>query len=245
MPCYKKAIPILIYILLLSGCVAPTPKTQNDLTFQEDILLKAKNYNGLINLYRSWLKGKEDPNVRLKLARYYYLSGDYKSSLYYLQPLATKPDLNVYTLQAQNMIAMGDYLHAQRVTDRMLERDPQSAEAYNLRGIAMALSGKLGDGGGSIQKARDLFIADDVAINNLAMIALLDQRYQDAVGLLLPQYLRGRKQPRLLHNLVLALVKVGDVRYARDILRNENLSDYPDELLDALGRVGPLRKGTV
>ncbi|QKJ88632.1 Flp pilus assembly protein TadD [Paramixta manurensis] len=243
MACFKQTAVFLVCLLTLGGCVAPQPKTSADLNTQEDILLKSKNYTGLINLYRGWLKDKDEPGIRLKLSRYYYQAGDYKSSLYYLQPLSTKADLNVYTLQAQNMIALGDYSQAIRVTDRMLQHDSQNAEAWNLRGIALALSGKLQEGGQAIQKSRDLFIADDVAINNLAMVALLDRRYQDAVSLLLPQYLRGRRQPRLLHNLVLALVKVGDTRYARDIIQSESLSDYPNELIDALERTGPLQKG--
>lgn len=242
MVCFKKIAITAFCALTLTACSLPKPKTSNELNYQEDILLKAKNYTGLITLYRSWLKEKEDPAVRLKLAGYYYHSGDFKSSLYYLQPLATKPDLRVYTLQARNMISLGDYDQAIRVSERMLQQDPQSAEAFNLKGVALAMTGKLPEGGAAIQKARDMFIADDVALNNLAMVALLDSRYQDAVGLLLPQYLRGRKQPRMLHNLVLSLVKVGDIRYARDIIKSENLSAHPDELLDALSRLGPLRK---
>ena len=69
------------------------------------------------------------------------------------------------------------------------------------------------------------------------MIAMLDKRYQDAVGILLPQYLRGRKQEQLLHNLVFSLVKVGDIRYAKNIIQNEGLSSNPDELVDALARI--------
>ncbi len=239
----KRTIAALLCTLILSGCAATTHKSASDLASQEDILLKSKNYEGLINLYRSLLKEKEDPNTRLKLSRYYYQAGDYKSSLYYLQPLLAKADLNVYTQQAKSLIAAGDYPQAIRVADTMLAKSPKSGEAYNLRGIALASSGKLSEGNQSIQKARDLFIADDVAINNLAMVAMLDQRYQDAVSLLLPQYQRGSKQSKTLHNLVLALVKVGDIRYARNIIESENLSDNPNELIDALSLVGPLKKG--
>ncbi|MCE9909059.1 tetratricopeptide repeat protein [Hafnia paralvei] len=239
----KHIVIALMCATLLSGCIQRVPSSTSDMNYREDILLKAKNYNGLINLYRSWLKQKEDPAVRLKLARYYYQSGDYKSSLYFMQPLFKTPDLNVYTLQAQNMIALGDYPQAIRVAEKMLQREPQSAEAYNLKGVAQAQSGKLMEGLQSIEKARSLFIADDVAINNMAMVAVLDHRYQDAVSLLLPQYLRGRKQSQLLHNLVLSLVKVGDRRYARDIIINEGLSERSDELIDALAMINPTEKG--
>ncbi|XYQ55164.1 tetratricopeptide repeat protein [Pectobacterium carotovorum] len=240
----KKIVSLVISAFLLSGCVMSTPKSSDKVVSQEDILLKTKNYNGLINLYRNWMKVNDNYDTRLKLSNYYYLAGDYKSSLYYLQALNAKPDMKVYMLQAKNMIALGDYGPAVRVTDKMLQNTPQSAEAYNLRGVALALSGKLNEGQQAIDKSRALFIEDDVALNNLAMIAMMDGRYQDSVGLLLPQYLRGRKAEKMLRNLVVSLVKVGDRRYARTIIENENLSRNPDELIDALAGIR-LSKGGV
>jgi Flp pilus assembly protein TadD, contains TPR repeats len=243
MHCFKKVILLTCCIALLSGCVKRPIKTENEINYQEDILLKAKNYNGLISMYRSWLKNNEAPDTRIKLSRYYYLAGDYKSSLYYLQPLNMSNDMRVYILQAQNMIALGDYAPAVRVTDRMLQQDAHNAEAYNLRGVALALSGKVAEGKQAIARSRELFIADDVAINNLAMVAMIDQLYQDAVGLLLPQYLRGKRQTQILHNLVLSLVKIGDRRYAKSIIEAENLSKKPDELIEALESISVRTQG--
>jgi len=240
----KRIVLLALSIVLLSGCLLRPLKTESEVNYQEDILLKAKNYNGLIAMYRSWLKKNDTPESRLKLSRYYYLAGDYKSSLNYLQPLNMKKDLRVSILQAQNMIALGDYAQAIRVTDRMLQQVPNNAEAFNLRGVALALSGNLEEGKRSIEKSRELFIADDVAINNLATIAMIDGRYQEAVGLLLPQYLRGKKQTQLLHNLVLSLVKVGDRRYARNIIESENLSRDPDALINAMSTISPRTQGT-
>ncbi|GLR07772.1 tight adherance operon protein [Mixta theicola] len=200
---------------------------------------KANNHSGLIALYRSQLKHKEDPQVRLKLAQYYYQTGDYKSSLDYLQPLYNQPDMEIYSLQARNRIALGDYVQALQVTDKMMQRAPKNAEAWNLRGIALALSGRQDEGQQAIKQSRTLFIDDEIALNNLAVIAMMEQRYQEVVGLLLPQYLHGKKQKPLLHNLVLSLVKVGNHRYARDIIASENLSDRPDVLIDALARIAP------
>lgn len=242
MRCFKKVMLLVCSIAILSGCVNRPVKTENEINYQEDILLKAKNYDGLISMYRSWLKNHDTPDSRVKLSRYYYLAGDYKSSLYYLQPLNMSNDMRVYILQAQNMIALGDYGPAVRVADKMLQQVPHSAEAYNLRGIALSLSGKLAEGKLAIDKSRELFIADDVAINNLAMVAMIDHRYQDAVGLLLPQYLRGKKQTQILHNLVLSLVKIGDRRYARNIIETENLSKKPDELIEALAGISTRAK---
>ncbi|NIH92219.1 tight adherence protein D [Enterobacter asburiae] len=245
MASFKRNTIILLCLLTLSGCVAPLHKNSASLTAKENILLKSKNYAGLISLYRDSLKHRDDPEIRVKLSRSYYEAGDYPSSLLYLQPIAASANPEVYALQAKNMIALGEHERALKAVDRMLQLDPQSAEAFNLRGIAQALSGNLQSGAQSLQKSRELFIADDIAINNLAVVALLDRRYKDAVSLLLPQYLRGQRQPRQLHNLVLALVKVGDIRYAREIIQNEKLSPNPDDIIDALSQIHPLKEGIV
>ena len=236
---FKRVILLTACTLLLSACVTPALRNNKHIDYQEDILLKADNHSGLISLYRRQLKNKEDPQVRFKLAHYYYQAGDYRSSLYYLQPLAHQPDIPVALLQARNRIALGDYAQALQVTNAIRQRDPKNAEAWNLRGIALALSGQPAQGREAIERARALFIDDEVALNNLAAIAMMEQRYQEVVGLLLPQYLQGKKSPRLLHNLVLSLVKVGDYRDARRIIASENLSDRPDDLLNALAHLTP------
>lgn len=236
---FKKILLVVLSALLISGCSSAFSGNSRYTTEQEDIFLKVNNYDGLINLYRDQLKKNDTPGTRLKLANYYYLAGDYTSSLYYSQLLSNEENPEVYDLQAKNQIALGDYSKAIQLTDRMLHINPHSAEAWNLRGIALALSGKMREGQLAIEKSRDLFMVDYIAVNNMATLAAMDKRYQDAVGLLLPQYLRGKKQPQLVHNLVLVLVKAGDRRYARTVIENENLSSNPDELMDALAAVNP------
>lgn len=84
---FNKVSAIFFLCGILVGCVNRAPSTASEMNYKEDILLKAKNYDGLISLYRSWLKKNDEPEARLKLSRFYYQAGDYKSSLYYLQPL--------------------------------------------------------------------------------------------------------------------------------------------------------------
>ena len=86
----------------------------------------------------------------------------------------------------------------------------------------------------NISKARELFINDVVAINNIAMLSIVNGDYRNATELLLPQYLNGVKDQRLIHNLVFALVKSGDVNYAKDIIIKERLNTSPDSLIEAL-----------
>lgn len=237
---FNKIIPLCFCSLLLAGCGSHHVASNNpEDHYQEDILLKAKNYRGLISLYRSRLRDNENADIRQKLANFYYLAGDYKSSLYYLKPLMSSPTVAVYETQARDLIALGKYAEAKTVAAKMIDLAPDNAVAYNLQGIAESLTGELVQGKQSIQYARTLFLADDVAVNNIAMVAILQHRYQDAVGMLMPQYVRGTAQPQLVRNLVLSLVKIGDRQSARSIIINENLSEHPDELINALSQITP------
>lgn len=74
-------------------------------------------------------------------------------------------------------------------------------------------------------------------MNNLAVIAMLDNRYTDAVRILLPDYLAGKRGRLMLHNLVFSLVKVNDKRYAKKIIIAEKMAIEPDELILALSQV--------
>lgn len=82
-------IIFLIFTFILSGC-SNNNVSNKEFYYRESILLKANNHAGLITLYRNKLKVKEDESIRLKLANAYYLTGDSKSSLYYLQPISHK-----------------------------------------------------------------------------------------------------------------------------------------------------------
>ena len=66
------------------------------------------------------------------------------------------------------------------------------------------------------------------------MLSILNNDYRNATNLLLPQYLNGSKDSRLIHNLVFALVKAGDTEYALDIIRKEHLNSSPEDLVNAL-----------
>ncbi len=231
-------------MLLLTGCTLTQKGTSaKELAYREDILLKANNYDGLIDFYRQQLKERESAAIRLKLARYYYLNNDSTSSLHYLEPLLENPGEEVSLLQAKNLIVTGRYYEAVTVTDRLLQKKPKSAEAWNLRGIALAQQGQLNASASAIKQARGLFIADTIALNNLAVLEMVNGRYEEAVRLLLPQYLKGKKDRQLMHNLVFALVQMGDSRYARELIETEKLSTQPERLILALSQVEKFKTG--
>ncbi|CFB68072.1 tight adherance operon protein [Yersinia enterocolitica] len=233
-------IIFLIFTFILSGC-SNNNISNKEFYYRESILLKANNHAGLITLYRNKLKVKEDESIRLKLANAYYLTGDSKSSLYYLQPISHKENASIYMLQAKNLINNNNNDGAKIVVSKLLAISPNNAEAHNLNGIILANEGEIHKSEIAIEKSRALFISDEIAMNNLAVVAMLDDRYTDAVRILLPDYLAGKRGRLMLHNLVFSLVQLGDIQYAKKIIIAEKMSDNPDQLVLALSQVASLR----
>ncbi|WP_162526983.1 tetratricopeptide repeat protein [Yersinia canariae] len=230
-------IGVLLFTLVLSGCSNNNSLSNKEFYYRESILLKANNHTGLISLYRDRLKLKEDDSIRLKLANAYYLTGDIKSSLYYLHPISHKENVSVYMLQAKNLIGSNDNAGARIVINKLLAISPNNAEAHNLNGIILANDGEIKKAETAIERSRALFISDEIAMNNLAVVAILDDRYADAVKILLPDYLAGKRGKLMLHNLVFSLVKLDDRQYAKKIISAEKMAKDPDELILALSQV--------
>lgn len=238
----KKNITISLFILMISGCSSNSGMSNKEFLYRESILLKANNHAGLVTLYREKLKQKEDDAIRLKLANTYYLTGDTKSSLYYLQPMINKPSESIYILQVKNLINNNDSDNAITVINKLLAISPNNAEAHNLHGIVLANSGEVRKSEVAIEKSRSLFIPEETAMNNLAVVAMLDNRYSDAARILLPDYLAGKKNSLMLHNLVFSLVQLGDTTYAKKIIIAEKMAKDPDELILALSQVQSLQQ---
>ncbi|EPS8492740.1 tetratricopeptide repeat protein [Yersinia enterocolitica] len=242
---YKNINPTIIILastLLINGCSWNGNMSEKEFSYRESILTKAKNYGGLITLYRDKLKIKEDDSVRLKLANVYYLTGDIKSSLYYLRPISHKENASIYMLQTKNLISNNDNAAAKIVVNKLLAISPDNAEAHNLNGIILANDGEINKAEAAIEKSRSLFISDEIAMNNLAVTAMLDDRYSDAVRILLPDYLAGKRGSLMLHNLVFSLVQIGDTQYAKKIIVAEKMAENPDQLILALSQVTNLRQ---
>lgn len=242
----KKVIFVCLITILTACSTGSSPKSMQSVESKEKLYESTKNYNSLISLYRDILKKKEDPMVRYKLANSYYLSGDSKSSLLYLSPLLkgnSELAQKATVLQIKNLIQTKEYNQAISVADVFIKRIPNNGEVYNLRGIALAQVGRLEEARQNMSQARELFISDVVAINNIAMLSIINGDYHNAVDLLLPQYLKGVKEQRLVHNLVFALVKSGDTKYAKDIIMKERLNTSADALIEALQKTERLSNG--
>lgn len=233
----KTAVCGLVMVMTACTNLQLGSQTTETLSAKEKLYHSVKNYSGLISLYRNELKKQDAPEVRYKLAESYYQSGDSQSSLLYLKPLLERQDKlgeDALLLEVKNNIQLSQYSEAMKNINILLQRSPNNGEAYNLRGIIFAQNGKLQEAFKDINRARELFINDVAAINNLAMLSIINGDYKNASSLLLPQYLNGSRDPRVIHNLVFALVKSGEVDYALDLIKKERLNTNPEDLVNAL-----------
>ena len=243
----KKALTISAITMLAACSITQGHKSQqmSASTFdtKEKLYQSTANYPGLINLYRNVLQyqvntgnHKADPKLSYKLAYAYFQNGDSKSALAFLKPLLSNPKYQeqAMALQVKALVQSGQYQQAINVASTLIRRSPTNPNYYNSRGVAYAQLGKIKEAEADFHSARNNFLNDIIALNNIAMINIINGEYDNAVRLLLPKYLNGQKEQRLVHNLVFALVKSGNIQYAKDIIIKEKLNTSPDALIAAL-----------
>ena len=234
------SLTAFLALLALGGCQSQTGGGELNDSQREYILSKVNNYNGLIKLYREKLSRKEDKDTRYQLAEYYYLAEDFDSSRQYLQPLiANNPDERALLLASKNLMELGNYSEAQAMVAGVLRQNPQSGEAWNMQGILLAQDGDFTGAARAFNSARQRFVDDDIVINNLAMLAIMQNDYATARDYLFSLYGRGHASQKVLHNLVYVLVKLQDFNGAESILQQEKMADRSDGLMEALAKVNP------
>lgn len=233
-------LAVILSMLLTGGCQTFNNSNELDDSQREYILSKVNNYNGLIKLYREKLSRKEDKETRYQLAKYYYMAEDFESSRQYLQPLLTdNSDERALLLESKNLLELERLAEAQAAISQVIKRNHKNGEAWNVQGILMAQNGDFTGAFSAFNHARQLFVDDDVVINNLAMLAIMQEDYATARDYLLTLYNRGHASQKALHNLVYVLVKLQDFTGAEGILQQEKLSDHAGGLVEALAKVNP------
>lgn len=219
-----------------SGC-APHSSNSKEINEQQQeyIFTKVNNYQGLLKLYREKLSRNEDPEVRFKLAEYYNLVNDFDSSLHYLAPLLEQsPDDKVFLLQGKNLMAMGKDSLAREAILYALDFNTKNGEAYNILGILQARNGEFNAAYQSFNHARELFVPEEQVMNNLAMLMILQENYEQAYHYLMPLYTRGHTTKSILHNLAFVLVKMKKYEEASNVILTNGLDDHPETLIAEL-----------
>lgn len=227
---------LLLPLLCLTGCEGLSGRLSRDIPDdQEYILLKVNNYGGLLKLYRERLQQKEDPETRFKVAEYYYMLEDNESSSHFLAPLlASNPTGEVYLLESKNLMEMGKRDQALAMVEKAISIDANNGEAYNVKGMILSELGYFNEAIKSFNQARERFLPDNIVMNNIAMVYILKEDYNQALNYLMPIYTRGDKSSQLVHNLVLCLIKTHDYVRAEKVIREENIPETLEQLVEAL-----------
>lgn len=252
---FKFVLNILLlgFSLILVGCSNHSSINNKDkqislstllseVASKEKLYSSTHSYGKLIDLYREILKSlpRNDIDSRnlylYKLSKAYFNNGDNKSAILYSQPLLDVPNYKqkALSLKLKALIQSGNYKEGLVVANEIIKINPNIAETYNSQGIAYAALGEMTQAEKSFNKARSYFLDDQVSINNLAMLDILKGNYKNAVRLLLPLYLNNNKDQRIIYNLVFALVKSGDNRYALEIIKKEGMNTNSEALVNAL-----------
>ncbi|MFU0866167.1 tetratricopeptide repeat protein [Kluyvera ascorbata] len=235
-----KKILSIVMLAVLTGCSGGLSNA-TDADQKEYILTQLNDYQGLIEIYRNKLSVKDDDDERYHLSQLYNKIGDYSSSNIYLAPLVEKnKDKKYLLLQAKNYIELGHEDKAEPILKELLLKDGSNGELWNLQGVLFAQQGHYAEATTSFEKARGLFYNEEIVINNIAMMAILQQDYQKARDYLLSLYSRKKYQSQTVYNLVYTLVKTNDYTSARKVILDEKLSpSNPDALIHSLANLSP------
>ena len=227
-------------LAVLTGCSGGLSNA-TDSDQKEYILTQLNDYQGLIEIYRKKLSVKDNDNERYHLSQLYNKIGDYSSSNIYLSPLIeNSKEPKFLLLQAKNYLELGQEQNAEPILSALLLKDGSNGELWNLQGVLLAQQGNYSEATTSFERARGLFYSEEIVINNLAMMAILQQDYQKARDYLLSLYSRKKYQQQTVYNLVYTLVKTNDYTSARKVIIDEKLTpSNPDELIHSLANLSP------
>lgn len=213
---FKHTVTALVSFVLVTGCVSNETTLNDD--NKEMIYQQTNNHTELVSLYKQRVAAQDTLKNRINLASAYYQAGRYGSALFVLEPLDQQQhNYEVLLVKAKSQFKLGRT--QQSIATAILALELQSTgEINNQLGVAYS---QLGD----FEVAREYFVAakrcfyDDVKVdNNLAVLDILEGDYASAATRLQPLYAQGIADNTMQANLVLALVKSGELAQAKRLV---------------------------
>lgn len=215
-----KLITILLGVVLLAGCASNGSKDSMALSEEEFLELSANNAR-LVELYKERLREQDSPSTRLKLAKVYLDTGDNESCLFTLSSLIKSDAANseAFYLQGVAQYNLGQLRQAENSLNVAINKDDDSAKAINMLGVVKAELGNLSQARQRFNQAREMMYDDLVIKNNLALLDMLEGKYQDAAVRLMPIYLNNpdHADSKLKANLAIILSKMGSFETLRRV----------------------------
>jgi tight adherence protein D len=202
---------LLLVSVLLTGCVAGSATTEKPKYTNKQLVESSGNSQELIKLYKKELLAKDTPETRVKLVSSYINTKDYESAIFYLQPLigSDKPNAEAYFLYGKAKFGLNEQSQAQLALQKAIRLNPNHGEALNLYGVISAYNGDYVQARNYFVQARQRMIDDVTVKNNLAMVDLIEGKYEAAVDKLTPLLAQGNSSPKVRSNLAFAYAKLG------------------------------------
>ncbi|MEZ8102518.1 tetratricopeptide repeat protein [Vibrio bivalvicida] len=228
---------MLLATLLLSGCATIQPSSPNSVinANKEQMYIEANNQEKLIEFYKQALRERESVETRIKLARTYLDTEDHESAIFVISQLTEKSKgFDVYLILAKAHFHLGNIEQSVENVSTALSLNPKSGEAHNLAGVLAAVEGKLEVAERHFVDARRLFYVDDVVKNNLATLYLVQGQYKRSYNLLLSAYQSNPKDSKTEANLVIVLVKLGDIEQAQQLLEGKYEREQAQKIISSI-----------
>lgn len=208
---------ILFLLLSLTGCA--TKPTLDTKAVQEKILVSTKNYPDLIAFYKEQLKNKPDSEVREKLAQTYLNNGDPESALFTIQANDEDPrTVQSYLIEANAQLDDGQVADALKTAKKVYWFNKDNAEIENLLGVIYGTKKDVVQARYYFNLARKHLYSDIKIKNNLAMLDIIEGKYDQANNRLLHVYMSDQSNDRIESNLMLAMAKSGDLDLMKEVL---------------------------
>ena len=229
-----KPLGVIALAFVLQGCVTSGGAVySNNAPTSEALLIAAENHAGLIDFYREQLENtpttQESDELRLKLSETYLNMGDPDSTLFYLQPLteAGRANAGVLLLKSRALLAMKKYESSMETAQNALAMDDGNPNIHNQLGLIYAQAGDYNRARWHFNQARVHWLDDVTVKNNLAMMDILEGKYPTAVARLMPVYLAGQADDKVIANLVVALARSGQYQEFKSVYSNaRNEEEY-------------------
>ncbi|MEZ9041882.1 MULTISPECIES: lipopolysaccharide assembly protein LapB [unclassified Vibrio] len=208
-------------LLLVSLIGCSSSQSELSLDNEVDSMERVGNYDGLVNYYKGKLEESPNDTVSMQeLAKVYFDKGDIESARFYSDYLLGLKVVNWELSQLRGQVYNADHNDALAVESylRSIELGNNTAEVDVLLGISHCMNGDYELAEKYFNNARIKGYNDTAIKNNLALIKFADGRYQEVIDLLLPLYLSDPKNKKVQANLAIALIKLGHVKQASDVL---------------------------
>lgn len=227
----KSIVWMTIVCVLLVGCVPANTSHNNNSGKKtkytnESLLENSGNNQELIKLYKNELKNKEDKKTRLKLVRTYILVKDYESAIFTVTPLLEKSknaEVYYYYGKAKYGLRMKD--EAWDALQKSYALDSKNGKTLNLLGVISCDQGNYYDARVWFLKARSQLFDDVTVKNNLAMLDLIEGKYEAVIEKLSPLVVQPNSSPKVKANLAIAYAKLGRFDEFEQLLKNDRYTD--------------------